>query len=329
MTGPEPTVDVDALWEYGDPAASEQRFRAAIEALEPRPSRGATEHDASAPAAIGTRAARLELMTQLARTFSLRRRFDEAHSILDEVERQLGAGAAGGGALARARVRLLLERGRAFNSAGERERARALFTEAWTRARATSTGAEDRENAAPSGHRIGLAVDAAHMIAITHGGGAEAIEWNRRGLELARRTDDAKARGLIPAMLNNNAWDLHDLGRFDEALAAFEEARDEWTKRGREPQIRIARWSVARCLRSLERHDDALAILRALESEPTHGARIGFTFEEIAENLDALGRRDDARPYFRRAAEDLSKDAHLAASEPARLARLAERGREH
>ena len=35
---------------------------------------------------------------------------------------------------------------------------------------------------------------------------------------------DPQARRLVPAMLNNSAWDLHELGRPAEALPLFEQA---------------------------------------------------------------------------------------------------------
>jgi tetratricopeptide (TPR) repeat protein len=273
-------IDIDSFWEYNDPALSEERFRAAL------PSASAAE--------------RLELLTQIARTYSLRSRFAEAHKLLDEVEGELAA------AGPRPRVCCLLERGRSFNSAGEVEKARGLFVEAWERARAT--GYE------------GLAVDAAHMVAITYAGSAEAVVWNRRGLAMARGSQDGKARALVPAMLNNVGWDLHELGCFDEALEVFEEAREEWIARGKVGPIGVAKWAVARCLRSLARFDEALAIQQALEAgHAAAGTVDGYVFEEIAENLAALGRMDEARPYFGKAAEELGKDGWFVENETARL----------
>ncbi len=261
-------MDIDALWEYGNPAASEERFRAALA--------GAAGDE------------RLELLTQIARTYSLSKRFDEAHGLLDEVENQLSE------AGPRPRVCCLLERGRSFNSAGDPERARVLFVEAWDLAR--SAGQE------------GLAVDAAHMVAITYPGSPEAIVWNQRGLAVARGSQDARARGLIAPMLNNMAWDLHDLGRFDEALALFEEAQTEWIARGKPGPIRAAKWAVARCLRSLGRFDQALALQQALEREDTAAGKVdGSVLEELGENLAALNRLAEARPYFAKAAEVRSK----------------------
>ena len=48
----------------------------------------------------------------------------------------------------------------------------------------------------------------------------------------------------------------------------------------------------------------------------------GYGSEEIGECLLALGREDDARPWFARAAELLSGDAFLAEHEPDRIERL-------
>ena len=279
-------MDIDSFWEYSDPAASEVRLRSALDQAEGDD--------------------RLELLTQIARTHSLRGDFTQAHKLLDEVEPRLAtAGPA-------PRVRYLLERGRSFNSAGDKERAKPLFIDAWEIAGANGLD--------------GLAVDAAHMVPIVVGG-AEGAEWTRRGVELARRSTDAKARALLPALLNNHAWNLHDEGRYAEALPVFREAEAAWLATGRQPQGRIARWSVARCLRSLGRLDEALAIQRALEKEwAAAGQADGYVFEELAELLDATGQPDEAKPYFRSAADELGKDAWFVSNEPKRLARLRERG---
>ena len=276
-------MDIDSLWEYSDPAESEEHFRAALSK------------------ALGDD--RLELLTQVARTYGLRQKFDEAHKILDEVEKQLAK------AGPRPHIRYSLERGRTYNSGSQREKARHYFMEAWAQA--------DTE------HEEGLAVDAVHMIAITYVGTTEALAWNQRVLDVARAAHDPKARALIPAILNNTAWDLQDTERFDEALPLFEEALAEWTARGQPRQIYTAKWAVARCLRSLGRHEEALAIQRDLEAERTaKGAADGYVFEEIAENLTALGKEREAKPYFVRAVDELSKDKWFVENEAGRLAHL-------
>lgn len=284
------SIDIDSFWEYTDPAASEERFRSAL--------RSAQGDE------------RLELLTQIARTYGLRQRFDEAHEILNEVEGELAD------AGPRPRARYLLERGRTYHSGGDKERARALFVDAW-------------EHALPA-HLEGLAVDAAHMVAITYSGKPDAVTWNQRGLDLARASEDPKAQALIPAMLNNSAWDLHDMGCFAEALPLFEEALAEWVARGKHKQILVAKWSVARCLRSLGRYDKALTILRELDAEHTAMDSVdGYVFEEIAENLAALGKLDEAKPYFGRAFDELSKDDWFVKNEASRLAKLASRAGKH
>lgn len=51
----------------------------------------------------------------------------------------------------------------------------------------------------------------------------------------------------------------------------------------------------------------------------------GYVFEEIAENLAALGKREEARPYFGKAVDELSQDEWFAKNEAARLANLKSR----
>lgn len=275
--------DIDSFWEYGDPEASEKRFRVIL---------GEVEGDE-----------RLEVLTQIARTYSLRRKFAEAHRLLDEVE---GMWKSAG---TRCYIRYLLERGRTFNSSGQPEKARPLFVEAWEQAQVARWQ--------------GLAVDAAHMVAISYAGTPQAIFWNQKALTLARHAVEAKAQALLPAILNNCAWDLHDMGRFMEALPLFMEAEAVWTERQKPAQIQIAQWSVARCLRSLGRYGEALARQQQLEREHQHaGTKDGYVFEEIAENMAALGKLNEAMPYFQKAAEQLSLDVWFVEHEAQRLAYL-------
>jgi hypothetical protein len=62
------------------------------------------------------------------------------------------------------------------------------------------------------------------------------------------------------------AWDLQALGRREAALSTFEAAERAWSARGGARQVAIAKWSVAYCLRSLDRPRAALVILAPLAS---------------------------------------------------------------
>jgi tetratricopeptide (TPR) repeat protein len=276
------------LWNFADPAESERRFAALLARV---------EDDAEAAAVV---------RTQIARAQGLQRRFADGHATLDEVERSPAALGA------RVAVRLALERGRLFNSAGEAGRARPLFAAAYDRACAAGEDA--------------LAVDAAHMLAIVETDPVLQETWNLRALETAERSGDPLARRWRASLLNNMGWTHHGEGRFVEALDLFERGLAARRELGEEGSIRVARWCVARTLRSLGRLAEALAAQQALEAEcAAAGTPDGFVFEEIAECLLALGREEEARPWFARAHAELARDTWFAEAEPARLARLGQR----
>ena len=174
-------VDVDALWNIDDPAASELRFREALT--------NASGDDA------------LILRTQNARTLGLRQRYDESQRELDAIEPALAA------AGIEPRVRAWLERGRTLRSSGKPADAIPLFVRAF----ATADAARLER----------LAADALHMIALAEPQLEERIAWNRRTIAYAQRASDARAQGWQAAAQNNIGSDLRDAGRLDESLAAF------------------------------------------------------------------------------------------------------------
>lgn len=290
MSDEEAPSSLDDLWDFGDPAASEARFRAAV--AEARAGEG--------PAPLA------EALTQLGRSQGLQRRFDEARATLAQAEDAVAPGDE------RSRVRLLLERGRVANSARAGDRGRADFVAAWELALSA------REDA--------LAVDAAHMLGIVEPP-VEAAAWNERALGLARESPDPAAQRWIASIANNMGWAAHDAGELDAALDLFQLALAERLRQGDVARIRIARWCVARCLRSLGRVEEALGMQRALLAElDAAAATDGYVPEEIGECLLELGRGAEARPYFALAYAQLSADAWLRDSEPDRLARLAALG---
>lgn len=243
-------LDVDALWNFADPAASEARFRAALGA--------ATGDDA------------LMLRSQIARTFGLRARFAEAHAELDAIEPLLAA------AGVEPRVRAWLERGRTLRSAGQPGQAKPLFVRAY--------------EAADAARLERLAADALHMVALAESSLDERIAWNRRTIEYARRARDPRAQGWQAAAHNNIGNDLREAGRLPEALAAFQDALAAYERGGRAEPIRIARWQVANVLRLLGRRDEALAMQLALEREgAAAGAPDRHVYAELALLHEARG----------------------------------------
>ena len=185
--------------------------------------------------------ARAELHTQLARALGLQGNFEGGHAVLDGID----------ATSARVRARVALERGRLLRSAGRPEHAVPLFTLAV-------------REAAAAGAQF-LALDALHMLAVSDAGHEE--EWAAEGLlVLAKATDDRTRRWGV-ALHNNLAWYLHDSGSAEEALAEFERALAAATQVGTPEQRFIGRWGVARCLRSLGRNAEALAIQQALAAE--------------------------------------------------------------
>lgn len=277
----------DELWDYDDPSGTEARFRALLPAAESAPDR----------------ALLLQLRTQIARTLGLQKRYDEAHAMLDEVERELDE------APPVVRIRYLMERGRVLRTSGRPDEARPLFEEAWGVGRRAS-GID------------GFAVDAAHMVALA-ADPPESIEWTEKALDLARSSPDERARRWRGSLLNNLGWTFHDLGEHEKARALFVEALEARREQGDPGLIRIARWCVARADRSLGRLEEALRTQRELHAEAeAEGGGDGYVLEEIAECLLAQGKGDEARPWFAGAWEVLSRDPWLPESEPERLERL-------
>ncbi len=104
-----------------------------------------------------------ELRTQLARALGLQGRFEEAHLVLDEAE---------------VPIRTAIERGRLFNSAGDRSNAVPLF--------------EQAVREANSAHQDFLEIDALHMLAIADTDRVE--EHTAAALAIVERAGDVRTK---------------------------------------------------------------------------------------------------------------------------------------
>jgi len=221
-----------------------------------------------------------------------------------------------------AQCRCILERGRVYNSSGQREKAVPFFERALEKA----DQANDKRQTTNDKQRAPdfYAVDALHMLAIA-ARPEDQRKWHQEAIERAENSSHPLTRNWLGSLYNNLGWTLHDAGQFEEALEIFEKALAFRKEQGKDNLIRIAKWTIARCLRSLNRPAEALDMQRELHQQcAATGAPDGYVEEEIAENLLALGRSEESKPHFGRAYELLSQDDWLKSGEPERLERLRE-----
>lgn len=273
----------DHLWDYSDPAATEQQFR---HILDTEPTRTDLSYH-------------LQLLTQLARTYSLRRMFDESQNILDEVRSALGHEPGLG------QLRYHLEQGRVYNSSGDKPRAREEFEKALAISEAVDADFHT--------------IDTLHMLAIVSDPD-EAIEWNKKAMLKAETSADERAQGWLGSLYNNLGWSHYGKQDFEQALGIFRKGQEWQQAKGREKQASIAKWSVARTLRALGRVKEALALQQELERENKEPD--GYNYEEIGECLLEMDRKEEAKPYFAKAYQALKDDLYLKSSEPERLKKL-------
>jgi tetratricopeptide (TPR) repeat protein len=181
-------TDPDDLWDFDDPAGSEQRFRAAAQTAE-----GVD---------------RLVLLTQVARALGLQERYDEGHAVLDDL-------AVGSPEVA---TRAELERGRLLRSAGEPDAARPHFEAAASTAREAGLEALHMDGL----HMFALVAPAEEQQRLTE----EALAVARGSADASARNWDASLlNNLGMTLADAGDWPAA-LAAFEEALAARERIGD-------------------------------------------------------------------------------------------------------
>ena len=276
----------DTLWEFHKPAETRSKFEALLPEAEDS----------------GNKDYYLQLLTQIARTLGLESKFDSAHTILDQVEKEMTG-------FDVVKVRYLLERGRTFRSSGDVEKSVPLFEEAFELARKKK---EDN-----------FAVDAAHMVAIAVEGYDKRMEWSLKALKISENSSDPKAQKWKGSLYNNIGWDYHEQKKYEEALAMFEKALVFREEQKSEREIQIAKWCIARCYRSMDRIDEALTIQKALYEEGQGGINSdGYVCEELGELYLLKEQPENSQPYFKQAYEILSKDTWMMDNEAERMERI-------
>lgn len=277
------SADVDGLWDFDQPAESEARFQAAFDQAKDNASRS-------------------EILTQLARAQGLQGRFADGNRTLDLLQDKLTD------LPPTVSIRYTLERGRLLNSSGEAKKAQRWFRSAYLLAQKHN---EDF-----------YAIDAMHMLAITEQGAA-ALEWNDKALKLAETSSQPRAADWKGSLYNNIGWTYYDQGDYRKSLDYLRRAMSWHEARKSGKQLLMARWAVGKLLRLTG--DPGPGLLLQLEVEKAQRERLepdGAVYEEIAEDLVELGRREDAKQYFAYAYRLLSQDPAIVKAERPRLERL-------
>ena len=281
--------DFDILWNYQNPKETEEKF---MELLQQAEKSGNISYQA-------------QLLTQIARTQGLQRGFEKAHKTLDKADSLITDDHK------LAKIRYFLERGRVYNSSGNPGKAKTLFLEAW----------EFGVN-----YKLDLyAIDAAHMMGIVEPPEKQ-LDWSLKALDLTEKTEDKRAKDWLGPLYNNIGWTYHDLKEYEKALELFRKGLKWREEINDENGIRIAKWSVARTYRSLNKIDEALEIQLALlnEYEEKQIEQDGYVFEELGELYLIKKDTVQSKKYFKLAYEYLSRDQWLVANEQERLNRLKE-----
>ena len=208
--------------------------------------------------------------------------------------------------------RILCERGRTFQQAGDLVQARIYFEKSYE---LSDQCQFDKQT-----------INAVHMIAIVAPTSAEKIAWNNKALDLAIHSYDVSAQSWQAPLLNNlGANYLEDqqlekaLDAFQQALIAFEKTPDA---RG---NIRFAQFRVAQVLRMLDRLDEALVMQQeqlkeydAITASKKFDMRVemfvlmrGFVYEELTEIYVAKNELDEAKKYAQLALNDLDNQMFI------------------
>jgi len=281
--------DFDKMWDYNNPRETEEKFQEILKDFD-------LENEQSY---------RLQLLTQIARTFGLRQKFYAAHDYLKKVKEELDRFPE----LKLVKIRYLLESGRAYNSNSEKSKAKELFIQAWELAK----DLKEEYYAADAGHMVGISET-----------GEESLNWNLKTIDYIENANHPKVKNWLGPLLNNTAWTYHDNGNFKKALILFEKGLEFRKSRDDVQAILIAKWTIGRTYRSLNRIDEAIQIHNDLVKEYKHNSLSpdGYIHEELGECY--LIKKEDmlSKQNFSIAYDILSKDIWLQENENDRLDRM-------
>jgi tetratricopeptide (TPR) repeat protein len=288
--GINPKANFDAMWDYNDPAASEELFVAILAGLKDS---AEISYDQNY---------HVELLSQIARAQGLQGKFAAADSTLQTAEKLLTEETVSG------KMRFLLEKGRLHNSMAESKIAAQYFKQAY------QFGQENDLDF--------YTLDALHMLGIVSEP-EQQIKWNLQALQIAENSQDLRVKSWLGPLYNNLGWSYHDQQDYKTALEYFQKGY-EYRKSGQdEAATRIAKWSIGRALRSLQRYNEAKEIMLELQNEIEQKElpADGYVYEELAE-LYLVQNDPRAAKYFKLAYEIQVQDNWIKQNEAEKLARM-------
>jgi tetratricopeptide (TPR) repeat protein len=286
----------DKLWNFNEPKSTEEKFRELLPVAEKS----------------WSKAEYLQLLTQIARSLGLQRKFNEAHQTLDIVNEELfKTDNLNDNKLTY--VRYLLERGRVYNSSGKQEDSKKYFLEAY---QLSSDNCLDF-----------YAVDAAHMMGIVTQGG-ESLKWSEIAIDICEKSQDEQTKKWVGALYNNTGWTYFDMKNYEKALDLFKRGLKFREEMKQETETRIAKWCIAKTKRMMGNVQESLEMQRSIlkEIEQKKAEHDGYVFEEIGECLLAQSKKPESKEYFKKAYEILSKDEWMMENEKDRMDRMKELG---
>jgi tetratricopeptide (TPR) repeat protein len=261
------SVDLFALWDFGKPEMSEERFRAALAGSSPTD--------------------RLILQTQIARTYGLRKDFAKARDILSEVAPQVAVDPD-------VEARYHLELGRSYCSVAHskedltpeaKELAREHFMKAF--------------HVAKSANLDYLAIDALHMMTTVDSEPQDQLDWNKKAIEYMANSSQPEAKKWEASLHNNLGYALHLAGRYDEALDEFEKSLAARVLAGNARGARVAKWMIAWTLRAKGELRKALGVQLELEKDHDQaGEPDSFVYQELTILYRSLGDDERADHYL-------------------------------
>ncbi|HTA65760.1 MAG TPA: tetratricopeptide repeat protein [Xanthomonadaceae bacterium] len=230
----------------------------------------ALEQDA---AGAGDKVVQAEILTQIARSEGLEKRFTEAYGDLDRAS-----------AIAPRSTRVVIyvdiERGRLLRLQGSTAQADQLFHRAFAEARAARADY--------------LLLDAVHMIALAEPFDASRA-WTERGLRIAATSTDRRTIHWIAVLNNNLGVAYFERGDYIRAEGAYRAALIADREQGADVETLVnAQFSLAQDWRKLGRIKEALALQTRLHDQGGDRALPSIDLE-IAECRFAMGQFGQAR----------------------------------